>query len=554
MVLLRGVVPVSAGHRRDLIYFGFVNRHTGPEVSGLGNDLDLVLAMALGDYGPALLVCAFLLVPGFLLWRRLLAAPQVRGSHPLLVIGVLLVMVIAARGGVVGKPIGVVDAFDAGSSASGYLTLNGPFSVFHSMLGSESLPVEFMKWDEAVASVQHELFANSEIMQSPAYPLQRRRNELAPAAPNVVVLMLESWDAVHVDASRALLGKAPLGVTPNFDALSREGVLFSQFYASGQRSMDGLSALLAGIPTLPGVPYLGRGMEQGNMSFLGALARDQGYQTYFLQSAKRRSFRVDAIAKRAGFEHYAGAEDIPASGHAPQAAERGAWDYDTLREAGRLFAAAQQPFLGFVFTASTHGPYPLPGERWRKFPGNSLEERYLNTLYYADWALGEFFAEAKNAAYYGNTIFILIGDHVSGLNTRPHDVRTLHQVPCLIIAPGLQPAVVERVASQLDTVPTLIDLAHWPVSYASLGRSMFDDGPPTRGAFAVRGDEVSRIEAGGWVTHDLRKRVGGQQIQPGYPLDEVERRLLADVQVTATLLKQNRLLSPTELEHGIARK
>lgn len=526
----------------DLIYFGVVRRHAGPEVTAISNDLDLLLAMALSDYLTAVLLCAAALVPLFWLWRRLLRVPQVRGVHYAVVVVVFVVMVVLVRGGVVGKPIGVVDAFNGGSSAGGYLTLNGPFTMFHSLLGSEARPVDFMAWEQAVALVQRDLFAAGEVAVNADYPLQRRPVDPPPAALNVVVLMLESWDAAHVDALRVPAGRAPLGATPNFDALSREGALFSQCYASGQRSMDGLSALLAGIPTLPGIPYLGRGMEQNDLSFLGTLARSQGYQSYFLQSARRRSFRVDAIARRAGFEHYLGAEDIPASGHTPAVSERGAWDYDTLLEAQRLFAAAQPPFVGFVFTASTHDPYPLPGEQWRKFAGDGREARYLNTLYYADWALGKFFAAARQSPYYRNTLFILAGDHVSGLDVQANDVRSLHHIPCLVLGPNVQPGVIDHVASQLDVLPTIIDRTHWPVSYASLGRSLFDAGAALpRGAFAVRGDVVTRIEQGGWVTHDLRRRVDARQLKADYPLDLVEQRLLAEVQVAAILLKQNRI-------------
>src|SRR3569623_2924018 len=34
----------------DLIYFGMVRRHAGPEVTAISNDLDLLLAMALREY------------------------------------------------------------------------------------------------------------------------------------------------------------------------------------------------------------------------------------------------------------------------------------------------------------------------------------------------------------------------------------------------------------------------------------------------------------------------------------------------------------------------
>src|SRR3569623_3221092 len=95
-----------------LFYFGVVRRHAGPEVTASSNELDLLLAMALSDYLTAVLLCAAALVPLYWLWRRVLRAPQVRGVHYAAIVGVFVVMVVLVRGGVVGKPIGVVDAFD----------------------------------------------------------------------------------------------------------------------------------------------------------------------------------------------------------------------------------------------------------------------------------------------------------------------------------------------------------------------------------------------------------------------------------------------------------
>jgi phosphoglycerol transferase MdoB-like AlkP superfamily enzyme len=357
-----------------------------------------------------------------------------------------------------------------------------------------------------------------------------------------VVLLLESWDAAHIDALRHDKNLKPFGVTPNFDALAHQGLLFTHFYANGERSMDGLAALLAGISTLPGTAYLGMGMEQNHMAYLGHMAQKEGYRTIFLQSSKRASFHVDSIAAMAGFTTYLGAEDIPANGHSKNITERGAWDHDTFQEANKLFEQARKPFVGFIFTASTHLPFQSPGERWQKYPPDSLENRFLNSLYYADWALGEFIAAAKRSGYYDNTIFILTADHVSGFASKANDVPSMHHVPLLIIAPGLKPGLAQRTGGQVDIIPTLAQLAGWRASQASLGHSLLDARlDPARGTLCVRGNLIGRIEGNRWVTHDLQKRVSAS---PGIREDDakvMEERLLAMYQVGHTLLMHNRI-------------
>jgi phosphoglycerol transferase MdoB-like AlkP superfamily enzyme len=305
--------------------------------------------------------------------------------------------------------------------------------------------------------------------------------------------------------------------------------------------MDGMSAILCGFPTLPGTSYLGRGLEQSSLSALGLLARGQGYTTWFIQSSERDSFRCDAIAPRLGFEHYLGAEDIPAEAPAaPRGVLRGAcWDHEMFAEAARKLALSKGPSLAFLYTNTTHPPFLWPEDRWKKRRGDGLEDRYLNSLGYADWALGRFFESAKAAGWFSRTIFLITADHLGGpgAGVTTGDPATRHHIPCLILAPGLQPGVDRRIGSQLDVVPTIVDLAGWTTPQAALGTSLTADPVPGRGALCIEGNQILRVEEGGFVVHDLSGRVSSR----GDAADEIERRLLSVVQVAYTLLKTNRI-------------
>ena len=531
----------------DILYFGFVHRHAGPEILALGGDVGLMFDMAFGSYWWALLLFLAACVGLFFLWRRLFRHVDAEIGRFLPRLAILLVALLGValliRGGLGRKPLDIVDAFVENRPSAAYLSLNGPFAMSRALLNTRKVKSDFFAWDEAVRRTQELVLAPGErLLASTDYPLLRARTATTAHKPNVVVLMLESWDAVHIDALRRGMNLKPFGVTPNFDALARDGLLFTRFYANGERSMDGLASIIAGIPTLPGTAYIGMGMEQNRMAYLGHMAQQEGYATIMLQSSKRASFHVDSIATMAGFTTYLGAEDIPASGHSKNITERGAWDYDSFQEANNLFAQAKKPFVGFVFTASTHLPFQSPGERWQKFAPDSLEHRYLNSLYYADWALGEFIAAAKKAGYYDNTIFILTGDHVSGFDAKSGDVPSLHHIPLLVIAPGLKPGSTARIGGQVDIIPTLAELAGWRASQASLGHSLLDTrNDATRGTLCVRGNVIERIENNGWVAHDLTRRVSASPGAREGDLKVMETRLLAMFQVGHTLLLRNRI-------------
>lgn len=531
----------------DVVYFGFVHRHAGPEIMALGGDVGLMVDMALGSYWWALLLFVAGGVGLFFLWRRLFrhADAEVGRFLPRLAILMiaLLSITLLIRGGLGRKPLDIVDAFVEGRPSAAYLSLNGPFTMGRALLNTHKVKTDFFAWDEAVRRTQELVLAPGErLLAGNDYPLLRARTTTIARKPNVVVLMLESWDAAHVDALRHSMSLKPFGVTPNFDALAHQGLLFTRFYANGERSMDGLAALVAGIPTLPGTAYLGMGMEQNRMAYLGHMAQQEGYEPIFLQSSKRGSFHVDSIAAMAGFTRYLGSEDIPATGHSKKTTERGAWDHDTFQEANKLFEQAKKPFVGFVFTASTHLPFQSPGERWQKYPPDSLENRFLNSLYYADWALGEFIAAAKKSGYYDNTIFILTADHVSGFAGKSSDVPSLHHVPLLVIAPGLKPGTTPRIGGQVDVIPTLAELAGWRAPQASLGHSLLDTRHDAmRGTLCVRGNVIERIENNGWVAHDLTRRVNASAGALEGDLKVMETRLLAMYQVGHTLLLRNRI-------------
>lgn len=579
----------------DACYFGLVHRHIGVELAALEDDVDLLVGMALRDYLPAV---GALLGFGVLLafpWRRLLAfdARRVDGRRAPWLAPLLLGagLVLAIRGNVSGKPLGVVNAFESGSLAEGYLTLNGPFSVWHSSRNARPKAVEYLPWERAVELVQRSVFAPGERATSTEFPLQRTRprrstqatsgdvpatvsaatlgfaspelasseiaNPAPPAAaadgddesdgetqrarPNVMVVLLESWDALAVDAIRNEHGLEPLGLTPRFDELARSGVLFTRFYAAGQRSMDGLSAVLCGFPTLPGMPYIGRGMEQSRLGFVGELARADGYATFFVQGSKRTSFRGDAIAALAGFDVYEGMEDIVERQGREPMADWGSWDDDLFAEAGRLARSARAPFLGYVFTTSTHPPFQIPSDEFARYPPDAQRQRYWNSIHYADWCIGRLVERARTEGWFDDTVWIFVADHTSGMSESDGTPASLHHIPCLVLAPGLAPRVERRISSQLDLVPTVVDVAELERPYAAFGRSLLaPETSPDHGAWCIRGNVVLRVEDRGWVVHNTKQRLEAR-VASETDAAAIEERLLAFLQVATLLLRKNQV-------------
>lgn len=547
----------------DLIYFSFVQRHAGPEITLLTGDTDLMLDMLFNEHRLALIIFSISALAGALLWPRLfprkVAVPRRVLPRYGAIVVMFLAVIIIGRGGLQYKPARISDAFINGSTASGYLSLNGPFAIFHSARGTRPVTKQFMPQTAAVALVRKQITAPTEHYIDESFPLLRTSpipQHPRHGKPNIVIFMLESWDAINNDYYRRRMGLPAYEVTPNFNKLAQQGHLYTRFYAAGRRSMDGIAGIIASIPTLPGMPYIGTGMAQNRLSYLAEFAREQGYHTLFLQSSNRGSFRLDSVAAKAGFQTYLGAEDIPpAHKNAPKKVKWGVWDYSTFMEANRYFTKQEGPFLGFIFSSSTHNPWRVPAPQWQKFPEDSEHHKYLNSLYYSDWALGQFMAEARKHPYYENTIFIITGDHISGFGQPPNHLPSRYHIPLLIMGPGITPGIDDRIGSQLDLTPSIIDMANWQTVHSSVGRSLFDNTDlKQRAALCINGNIIDFIQEKSWLSHNLQRRLDVHVADKDLSVDKLEKQILASHQVVMKGMLENKIYrQPEQVTARVAR-
>jgi hypothetical protein len=97
-----------------------------------------------------------------------------------------------------------------------------------------------------------------------------------PKPLNVVLVSIESLGADYVESFGGRKG-----LTPNLNRLAAQGMMFTDVYATGLRTVRGLEALTLSIPPTPGhaVP-----MRKNNKGFqtIGGVFRDNGYESLYL--------------------------------------------------------------------------------------------------------------------------------------------------------------------------------------------------------------------------------------------------------------------------------
>jgi phosphoglycerol transferase MdoB-like AlkP superfamily enzyme len=290
-----------------------------------------------------------------------------------------------------------------------------------------------------------------------------------------------------------------------------------------------------------------------HMTRFGALARSQGYATLFVQPAARHAWRYDSVVASLGFEDYYSAGDIPLRRDYPDPdASSTGWDYDMLMFALDKIDALGEPFVAGLVTGTSHKPFPDPGPPFRgaRPAAPNSEEAFLATLRYSDWALGEFMRAARTRPWFEHTAFVLFADHgvhrLPGLGIQAATMRERNHIPMLIYFPaGLDAGETDVIASQLDILPTLMDLAGFSERYAALGESLMQR--RSGWAFvsdASGGNGIGLIADDGFVRHDLRRRLEAGGNDDPAVMDRLERSLLALDAAVYHAIRNNHWLRP----------
>jgi phosphoglycerol transferase MdoB-like AlkP superfamily enzyme len=374
---------------------------------------------------------------------------------------------------------------------------------------------------------------------------------------NVVVILMESFAGRYCGA----LGDTH-GLTPEFDRLATEGVLFTRAFANGTHTHQGVYATLTSFPNFPGYEFLMKMMEASQeFSGLPSILDRHGYRSVFLYNGLFSWDNKEGFFRNHGIEKFIGTEDY----RDPVFRDPvwGVSDLDVYRRANEEFQAmaGEKPFFGVILTLSNHAPFNLPDPL--PFPrivtGDHLEGRF-NGMRYADWALGEFFRQARQEEYFKDTLFVITGDHGFAVppNVTPMSLARFN-VPLLFYAPGqLPPQRRDTVASQVDIGPSVTALLGLDDPHQAWGRNLFAPTLHDSGFAVVKpsGNEevVALIEGDRILVRDPKNPPRLYRYELNSPpsaedetvaqpqrLKEMERRLLAFVK-TGILTLRNRQL------------
>lgn len=536
----------------DVLYYYYIHRHMSNEIFNLANDMDIIFGMAFGSMLHYTLVAISLSI-AFLygIYKLFKTGPHtfIQGKKlAITFLAVLLLLFIGIRNNFAGKSFGISDAYAVNKVSSGNLALNGVFTMYRSKVSTAKH--NLMPLDEAVETTRNALTSINTPFIYKDYPLERHFAKKDKPQYNVVIVLLESFGAEHLDG---FTHYKELNITPYFKKLSEEGLKFTNFYSNGYRSIFGITSIFSGVTIPLGFPYLGHGLELSNLSYIGKVAKDNGYQTIAMQAANRRSYRVDAVSHLAGFDQYYGAEDMPNveqvdPGRAP---ETGTYDYNMLAFYHKKLDTMKEPFFGFAFTDTTHSDYHLPSKKFERYPHDLKNYNgSLNAHIYTDDAIRRFIEGVKKEPWFDRTIFIFTSDHGSGdaLNPiarkyRPGDkpLPSIEhfRIPLIIYAPKIfKPQVVKTLGCHNDIFPTIVDMLGWKANITTMGSSLFDKSINKRFVYFFAGDLIGIKTDEGYIKYNFKHilETSGNAKQTA----DMKKLLFATDTAEAGLLKKNK--------------
>ena len=415
---------------------------------------------------------------------------------------ILLLAVVAARGTLrQGPPMRWGDAFTTDSNFVNQLGLNGTLTLIDaakSRFGEDRANIWKPTLDpqKAQQNVRDLLLTPADTLVD-ADSAAVRRDFLPPAERtlpirNVVVILMESFAGHSVGA----LGSTEQ-ITPNFDRLAKQGLLFDRFFSNGTHTHQGMFATMACFPNLPGFEYLMQTPEGGHkLSGLPALLSARDYDDVYVYNGDFAWDNQSGFFGNQGMTTFIGRNDFVNPVFSDPT--WGVSDQDMFDRAAEELAHnyGKKPFYALLQTLSNHTPYALPKDLpVAPVTGQERLDEHLTAMRYSDWALGQFFEKARKQPYYNETLFVIVGDHGFGNHQQVTELDLgRFNVPLLLIAPGIQEkfgAVNHTVGTQVDIVPTIMGRLGGQTRHQCWGRDLLNlpPGDPGVGIIKPSGSE-----------------------------------------------------------------
>ena len=286
----------------DLAYFDFTFKRTTTDffgMIGIGDDFIKLLPRYVIDFWYDYLLLIGLLILSYYLHKKIslkkIPTQTYRikdyGIHSLILILFAGLTIIAMRGGLQYKPINIINAGQYTKAQNTPIVLNTTFTILKTLFDEKLKPIDYFSEEELekIYTPKTTITGNSQL-----------------AGKNVVIIILESFAKEYVGGFNN--GK---GYTPFIDSLLKHSYVFHKAYANGQRSIEALPSILAGLPPLMNGNYVVSNYSGSQLDALPKILKENSYNTSFYHGGANGTMGFNGFVGNIGIDHYFGINEYP---------------------------------------------------------------------------------------------------------------------------------------------------------------------------------------------------------------------------------------------------
>ena len=344
---------------------------------------------------------------------------------------------------------------------------------------------------------------------------------LTCTSPNIITIILEGMSSCLIEELGGMKG-----VTPSFNRLSKEGVLFTGCYANSYRTDRGLICALSGYPSFPKTSVMKDAKRSRTLPSIASSLKSAGYSNTFIYGGDINFTNMSGYLYSTGYERIISDKDFTRTETGSH--RWGAGDditfsklYDVIME------QKNEPWHITLLTLSSHEPWTVP---YSRIP----EDKVANSFAFTDEQFGQFIDRLKETEIWKNTLVVCIPDHsVTGY---PEGIkqtdRNRNRIPLLLLGGAVKETKrIDMLFNQSDLAATLLAQLQLPINEFRFSRNVL--GKEYRYPFAYHcyNNGISLIDSTGFSVYDLN---AGKEImqQPSEGGTERIRRARAILQTT----------------------
>ncbi len=363
-----------------------------------------------------------------------------RFSVPLtfLILGAL--SIIPIRGGIGLNPINLSNVYFSNNTFPNHSAINVIWNIAYTFSEKEKL---YQTFNYIEPKYVEPYLRNIYPKESPAPSILKNQK------PNILFIILESFTSKLINEKWN-----GIEITPNLNRLTKEGIYFSNFYASGDRTDEGLVSIFSGYPAQP-ISYIIN--YQNKTAKLPSIIQDlkkENYHSSFYYGGDINFANMKSYLLQSGMEKIIDKNDFPSEQFN---AKWGVHDHFVFDKLLMDIKNSEEPFFKAILSLSSHPPFdtPIP----TVIEGSDDNSLFANSANYTDQALGDFITELSRESKWENTLVILLADHsIPYLDNCHISAPQKFKIPMIWLGGALQDSTFEvhKYASQTDIANTLL--------------------------------------------------------------------------------------------------